>query len=330
VRDLPATFRSLLAVCLAIVSVGIGQAQIPAATLTQANTWLQAGEADKAIALLSPLPTSGAGADQVQNLLCRVRFMLEQWDQAVAECQQAVKLNGQVSDYHMWLGRVLGQQASHASLFSAYGDAKHSLSEMQTAVKLNPLNGPALSDLGDYYAQAPGIAGGGTDKAQQVASQLDKVDPARAAQLRGDIAVAKKDYTTAEQQYRQAVAVSPQPAHEWTVLASFYKDRQRWSDLDTAIQNCVSTAAKNKDTGIALYDGAGVLISANRTPTLAAQMLENYLAGPSKSEEGPAFIAHIRLSRLKQQLGDAAGASNELAIAAQMAHEFNPAQDSKH
>ena len=55
-------------------------------------------------------------------------------------------------------------------------------------------------------------------------------------------------------------------------------------------------------------------------------MLENYLSGASKSEEAPAFIAHIRLSRLKQQLGDGAGAKSEMAIAAQMAREFNPAQ----
>ncbi len=135
--------------------------------------------------------------------------MLQQWSQAAAECQQAVNLDGQNSDDHMWLGRVLGQQASHASFLSAYGIAKHSLSEMQTAVKLNPQNGPALSDLGDYYAQAPGIAGGGTDKAQAIALQLDKVDSARAQQLRGDIAMAKKDYTTAENEYRQAVGCQP-------------------------------------------------------------------------------------------------------------------------
>ena len=108
----------------------------------------------------------------------------------------------------MWLGRVLGQVASHASILSAYGDAKKSLAAMQAAVQLNPQNGPALSDLGDYYAQAPGIAGGGTDKAQQVASQLDKVDAGRAAQLRGDIAMQQKNYTEAEQDYKQSASVS--------------------------------------------------------------------------------------------------------------------------
>jgi len=312
--------------CLVVAVASQVYAQIPPATLVQANTDLQAGRADKALALLAPLPPTGTGAAEAQNLLCRVRFTLQQWSQAAAECQQAVNLDGQNSDYFMWLGRVLGQQASHANFISAYGLAKRSLSAMQTAVKLNPQNGPALSDLGDYYAQAPGIAGGGTNKAQEIALQLDKVDSARAQQLRGDIAMAKKDYTTAENDYRQAIVVSPAPADLWSVLANFYRGRQRWSDLDAAIQNCVAAAAKNPNSGVALYDGAGVLIASNRNPSLAAQMLENYLSSSSTSEEAPAFIAHIRLSRLKQQLGDAAGAKAELAIAAQMAQEFNPAQ----
>lgn len=321
---------ALLSACLAIAVAAIASAQIPAATLTQANTYLQNGQADQALALLTPLPATGAGADEAQNLLCRVRFELQQWSQAVAECQQAVNLNNKNSDYFMWLGRALGQQASHASFLSAYGDAKKSLAAMQTAVQLNPQNGPALSDLGDYYAQAPGIAGGGTSKAQQIASQLDKVDAGRAAQLRGDIAMAAKDYTTAENQYKLAATTSPHPADKWTVLASFYKSQQRWNDLDAAINSCVSAAARDNQSGVGLYDGAGILIETNRNPALAAKMLEDYLAGSSKSEEAPAFIAYARLGQLKQKLGDAAGAQQAFAAAAAMAREYNPAQDSKH
>jgi tetratricopeptide (TPR) repeat protein len=321
-----ATAFAFALACLAWAGAECGYAQISPATLAQANTYLQAGDADQAIALLSALPAQGNGAATAQNLLCRVRITLLQWSQAATECQQAVTLDEQNSDDHMWLARVLGQQASQASFISALGIAKHSLSEMQAAAKLNPQNGPALSDLGDYYAQAPGIAGGGTDKAQAIASQLDKVDPARAAQLRGDIAMAKKDYATAESAYRQAANVAKEPADYWTVLANFYRGRQQWSNLDSAIQSCIAATAKDKNSSFALYDGAGVLISAKRNPALAAQMLENYLASSSLSEQAPAFIAHIRLSRLKQQLGDAAGAKAELAIAAQMAKEFNPAK----
>jgi tetratricopeptide (TPR) repeat protein len=317
----PATALALA--CLAWAGANCGYAQISAAALAKANTYLQAGDADQAIALLAPLPTNGAGAAEAENLLCRVKITLLLWSQAATECQQAVTLDPQNSDDEMWLARVLGQQASQASFLSALGIAKRSLAAMQAAAKLDPQNGPALSDLGDYYAQAPGIAGGGTDKAQAVASQLDKIDLARAAQLRGDIAMAKKDYTTAESAYRQAATVAKEPADYWTVLANFYRSRQQWSDLDSAIQSCIAAVAKDKNSSYALYDGAGVLITAKRNPTLAAQMLENYLSSGALSEQAPAFIAHIRLSRLKQQLGDAAGAKAELAIAAQMAKEFD-------
>ena len=200
--------------------------------------------------MLTPLPTSGAGADVAQNLLCRVRFTLEQWTQAAAECQQAVNLNQQNSDYYMWLGRVLGQEASHASLFSAYGDAKKSFAAMQTAVKLNPQNGPALSDLGDYYAQAPGIAGGGTDKAQASHRNSTRwIQPGR----RNCAAISRSQKRTTPRpnnEYKQAAECKPAPAHQWTVLASFYRSRQRWTELDNAIQNCVAAAAKAKDTGV--------------------------------------------------------------------------------
>ncbi|HVN94626.1 MAG TPA: hypothetical protein VMT38_13080 [Terracidiphilus sp.] len=317
---------ALAAACLASGPANRISAQISATTLAQANADLQTGQADAALALLTSPPTTGAGAAEAQNLLCRVRFTLAQLPEAAAECQQAVNLDQQNSDYHMWLARVLGRQASSASFLSAFGIAKHSLSEMQTAVKLNPQNGPALSDLGDYYAQAPGIAGGGTDKAQAIASQLDKVDSARAQQLRGDIAIAAKDYTTAENAYRNAVAVASEPADYWSVLADFYRKRQRWTDLDAAIQNCIAAVAKDKNASFALYDGAGVLIAAKRNPALAAQMLQNYLSSSALNEQAPAFVAHILLSRLKQQLGDAAGAQAELAAAAQLAKEFKPSQ----
>jgi tetratricopeptide (TPR) repeat protein len=328
VRRLLATV-SLLVMCLAMGVATPARAEISAATLSQANAALQDGEADQALGLLTPLPSSGPGAAEAQNLLCRVRFTLAQWDAAVKACEQAVHLDGQNSNHHMWLGRALGEKAGRASFFSAYGLGKRVRSEFEEAVRLDPHNGLALSDLGDFYNEAPGVVGGGSDKAENIANQLDKVDPARAHELRGRIASSRGDYDTAEREYRQAISVSAHPASQWTVLASFFRRRQRWSDLETAIHNCVSAAAHDKHPGVALYDGAGVLIESNRDPALAAKMLEDYLAGSSKTEEGPAFIAHIRLGRLKQQLGDAAGAQSEFAAASAMAHEYNPAQDSK-
>lgn len=320
----------LLAAWLAIAAGVLVRAQLPTDTLKEANHALQAGEADKALALLAPLPTGGPGAAEAQNLICRVRFMLQQWDAAASACENAVRLDPNSSINHLWLGRALGEKASRASFLTAYSLGKRVHAEFEQAVRLDPRNAAALSDLGEFYRDAPGIVGGGMDKAEAMANQLENVNPARAYDLRGTIAAARKDYATAEQDFKQAIAVSPHPAEQWSILAGFYRDRRRWSDMDAAIRGCAAAAERDKHPGVGLYDGAGMLIETHRNPGLAATMLQNYLDSSSKTEEGPAFIAHIRLGRLKQQWGDSAGAAREFAAAAAMAREFNPAQDARH
>jgi tetratricopeptide (TPR) repeat protein len=301
-------------------------AQISTVTLKQANEALETGEADQALSLLTPLPTQGQGAAEAQNLLCRVHFMLQQWDAAEKACELSVRLDANSSIDHMWLARALGEKASRASFLTAFSLAKRVRSEFEQAVQLDPHNADALTNLGEFYKDAPGVVGGGMDKADAIAAQLDKVDPARAFVLRGNIDVARKDYTSAERDYKQAIAVSPHPAEQWTILANFYRSQKRWSEMDATIQSCMSAAERDKHSGVGLYDGAGILIETRRNPALAAKMLEDYLAGSSKSEEAPAFIAHARLGQLKQQLGDPAGAQKEFAAATAMAREYNPAQ----
>jgi tetratricopeptide (TPR) repeat protein len=147
--------------------------------------------------------------------------------------------------------------------------------------------------------------------------------------LRARIAEARKDFATAEREFKQAIATAAHPADYWATLASFYQRRQRWQDLDGAIHNCVTAAARDKQAGAALFDGAGVLSESNRNPALAASMLDGYLASTSKTEEAPAFEAHVRLARLKKQMGDVAGAQSERSAALQLAHDYKPAIDLK-
>jgi len=305
-------------------------AQNTRVTLSEINAALQAGEADKAIGLIASLPQEGADMAEAQNLECRVRFTLQQWDTAAGECEQAVRLDGGNSNYHMWLGRALGERADRASFMTAFSLGKRVRTEFETAVSLDPRNAAALSDLGDFYSEAPGIVGGGLDKAENIAGQLDRISPARAHQLRASIAIARKDDATAERELRLAIQTSPHPALQWTVLGSFYEHRQRWSDMEDAIHNAASAAARDRGAGVALYDGAGVLIRAKRDQQFAAKMLEDYLAGSSKSEEAPAFVAHYRLARLLAQLGDSDGAQRERAAGYALASEYRPPQDGKH
>ncbi|MGA3370978.1 MAG: hypothetical protein ABSC48_04375 [Terracidiphilus sp.] len=297
--------------------------------LAQANVALQAGEADKALALLNPLAVPD-GKAEAYNLRCRVEYTLEQWDRAAADCEQAVKLDGQNSDNHLWLARAMGEKASRASFLSAYSLAKRVRAEFEEAVRLNPRNAEALADLGEFYYSAPGAVGGGIDKAEGVAAKLDKIDPVRAHELRGHIAEQRKDYGAAERELKLAIAGSAHPAFQWMTLAGFYRSRERWTEMESAVHSGESAAERDKHAAVAFYNGAAVLIRTNRDPARAAKMLEGYLASAAKTEEAPAFVAHTRLAKLKQQLGDPAGASRERAAALALAHEYKPALDLKY
>ncbi|HEY1903234.1 MAG TPA: hypothetical protein VGG56_12420 [Terracidiphilus sp.] len=296
-------------------------------SLAEANAALQSGEADKALALLASLPQSGPDLALAHNLACRVRFTLEQWDAAANECELAERLDDGNSDYHLWLGRALGEKASRASFLTAYTLAKRTRAEFEEAVRLNPRNAEALSDLGDFYRQAPGVVGGGIDKAQQIVTALDKVDASRAQELRGRMAEQQKDFTAAENDYRKMVATGTHPALGWSALAGFYARRQRFNEMESAVQNILATAPHDRHASVTLYDGAGLLTESNRDPALAATLLEDYLASSSKTEEAPAFIAHIRLARLKQELGDPEAAGRERIAALALAREYVPAQN---
>ncbi len=304
------------------VSVGAAAATNP---LAEARAALQSGEADKALSLLNSLPSSAA----VHDLHCRVLFSTEHWDAAESECEQAVRMDEGNSDYHLWHGRTLGERASRASFMSAFSLAKRTVAELEAAVRLDPRNAEALSDLGEFYSSAPSVVGGGEGKAQGVARQLDQVDEARAHELRGRIAESDKDYGTAEREYKQAVAVSKHPAFQWMTLGSFYRRRSRGAEIEPAVESGMRAAQKDTTAGVALFNGSSVLMESHRNAPLAVKMLEEYLNGFTKTEEAPAFAAHTRLARLLTELGDRSGAQEQRAAALALAHDYKPALDLK-
>ena len=315
--------KKVLAITILAAFATAGSADVSNSGLALANTALQSGEADRALEVLSSLPSSA----EAHNLRCRVYFMLERWDEAANDCEQAVNLDGQSAINHMWLGRALGEKADHASFIAAYSLAKRSRAEFEQAVSADPNNGEAMSDLGEFYSSAPGVVGGGIDKAQSLVPSLEKIDPARAHILLARIAESRKDYATAEREFKQATTSSEHPAFAWMSLASFYRKRERWDDMEAAVGSGYRASQRDRRAGVALYNGASVLSRGKRNLAFAAKMLEEYLADYPRTEEGPAFEGYTRLARLKAQLGDKNGAWQARAAALKLAHDYKPASE---
>ena len=284
---------------------------------------LQEGRADDALHLLRPATAPGTKDDDAQELLCRLSLQLEQWDAAVDACQQAVALQPGNSNHHLWYGRALGEKADRVSFITAFGLGKRVRAEFETAVALDPRNAAALSDLGEFYTEAPAIVGGGKDKAQSVASKLDAVDRARAEELRGRIADAEHQPADAEQHFRSAILQAQQPAAYWMVLASFFRKQNDLARMQDAI---LSGIAADKTRGTPLVDAAHLLLRAERDSPATTRLLREYLASPAKSEEEPAFRVHLLLSTLLAKQGEADAAAREEQAASTIASIYHPAK----
>jgi tetratricopeptide (TPR) repeat protein len=280
---------------------------------------LAQGEADDAIRRLTQALTGNPQDAEAHNLLCRVYFQEQRWDNAVHECEQAARLAPESGVNHLWLGRIYGEKADHASYFEGYGLSKKIRSEFETAVKLEPRNVEALADLAQFYTEAPSIVGGGTDKAAAIVARVEPLDLSRAHELRGRMASQQKNYAQAESEFKAAIASAKAPAGPWTALASSYRKQQRWDDMLHAIREAVSA---DREHGVALTYAASLLIRSDREPELAIRLLRQYLASPNKSEDAPAFQIHARLGQVLLKQGDRQGAQHEFDAAKAMARDY--------
>lgn len=233
-------------------------------------------------------------------------------DDALTAMKAAVTLDPKNGIYHRGLGEVYGTEAQDASIFSALGLAKSSLTEFQAAVQFAPGDLDAHADLAAYYTQAPGIAGGDADKARAEEAAMGKLDPVRGMQQEAADDQYEKDYDKAEALLKQAAAKDTKP-DSYAQLGAFYLDRKRFAD---AMDAFTAAVAKGLVDPAPLYwigyaSGSGQL---RYDEGIAG--LKGYLGTLDHPDASPSFAwAHLRLAELYILTGKGDLAHGEFAAA---------------
>jgi tetratricopeptide (TPR) repeat protein len=311
----------LIGARLAVLFLLLSGARLLLADNARANTLLQQGRVEEASAVLKESLAAEPGDALAHQLLCRVYYAQEQADPAIQECELAAFSDASMSDNQMWLGRAYGLKASHASLFNALSLAKKVCIAFERAVELDDENIHAMSDLGEFYVAAPGIVGGGLDKAQSLAAKMQPHYPAQSHRLLALIAEKKSNMVTAEAEFKRAVAAGRSP-DAYIDLGHFYRRKHQTDKVLQTLQAAID-ADHRKDA--ALVDAASILTEAHLSPQLAETLLRTYLSSPAKSDEAPAFKVHLQLGKLLAQRGDSTGAHREYAAAVALAPNYAPA-----
>ncbi len=306
--------------CVFVLLMLVGT--LSASVVDSAKLMLSEGRIDEAITELNGRLSSAPTDAESANLLCRAYFELEDWDRAESSCRRAAALDLSNSRFHLWLGRVYGEKADRASMLVATGLAPKVRGEFERAVQLNPKDVDARLDLAEYYLEAPGIVGGGEQKARAQAQSIGAMDPAREHWVYARIAEKKKDTTTAEREYHQFIDLSKGDAEAWLNLALFLLRQKRIDEMEQAIVK-LSQAPMPKFNVLA--DASAILYRAGRNFTLATELLRRYFAaGPV--EAAPAFKARYLLGMLLEKQGDKTGAAREYRASLSLARNFGPAQ----
>src|SRR5260370_29915220 len=92
----------------------------------------EASDYPKAARLLQLAAEQHPRDAEIHLLLAKTYYETQQHDAAIASAEKAVALDPQSSLYHEWLGKVYGEKASHASMFTPLPPANKTPTDLQT------------------------------------------------------------------------------------------------------------------------------------------------------------------------------------------------------
>jgi Flp pilus assembly protein TadD len=259
---------------------------------TRANSLYQRTEYQQSLAILEAAPLKDAATLQLtgQDL-----FMLGEYKKASEAFEKAAALDPNNAKLIHWLGRAYGRRAETSNPFLAPGLASKTRQMFEKAVELDPADKDALGDLLDYYMDAPGFLGGGMHKAEMLAQLILKEDPAEGHYAQGLVADKKKEYATAEAQFRRAAELAPRQVGHVLVLARYLANHDHVKESDALFEQAARMAPNNPKV---MFDRAATYIHENRETDTARKLLERYVQLPLTPEDPPRVRAEAMLKKL--------------------------------
>ena len=208
----------------------------------------------------------------------------EDYPRAISLFEQAVKAAPRVARYLHWYGRALGRRAQQVIFFRAMSLAGKVRENFELAAQLEPGSREILNDLLEYYLEAPGIVGGGLDKAQTVAERLARISSAEGHRAQARILAKRKELPGAERELRRALELEPDQVGRLIDLASFLSRARRYAEADALYDKAAQMAPESPRY---LFSRGEQLAREKRYPEQARHLLERYLRSARQPDDPP-------------------------------------------
>ena len=294
-------------------------------SLEEAYRSFEASDYTKAIQVLQSAAAKDPRNGDIQLLLAKSYLELQEHDAAIHSAEKAVSLDPQSSLYHEWLGRAYGEKADHAGWFSAISLAKKTHKEFETAVGLDGRNFAARQALIEFDCSAPGMVGGGEDKAQPHIKELMELDAAEGHYAAGNCRRQKKDFVVADEEFTKALESLPKSPELIYDIGDYAVKRGQPERLIAVAEAGERVAPRDPR---AKFYRAAALVLQKEKPKEAENLLRDYArTAPKRSGFPSPAAAHAWLGRLYEGKDDPARAKEEFENALRLDPRNKMAQE---
>jgi tetratricopeptide (TPR) repeat protein len=242
-------------------------------------------------------------------------------DEAVSAFERAVALDPTSSLYHLWLGHAYSRQLSRAGFLRQPFIARRSGEAYHMAVKLDPTSIDAAEGRLEFLLGAPGIVGGGVDKARAEAARIVTLDAYRGAMAEARIAEHEKEWPKAERLYRSLMADYPDRTAAVDALLTILQNAKRFDEAFTIVGERL---AQLPDESSSLYNLGRLSAMSGQHLARGESAMLRFLA-MTGADPVRQSNAHYRLGMIKEKMGDAPAAAAEYRAALDLYPRHEPA-----
>jgi tetratricopeptide (TPR) repeat protein len=285
----------------------------------------EASDYPKAILALQAAAEKNPQNGDVQLLLAKSYLELQEHDPAIKSAERAVAIDAKNSTYHEWLGRAYGEKADHASWFTAISFAKKTRKEFETAVQLDERNFSARQALIEFDCSAPGMVGGGEEKALPQIKQLAAMDAAEGHFAAGNCRRQKKDLAAADEEFAKALESNPKSA-ELIFDIGDHAVKHSQPERLLAVADAGERVAPS-DPRVEFYRGVALVLKKENLAEAERLLSEYAKNAPTRSSYPRPAIAHVWLGRLFEEQNKMQDATQELERAVKMDPKNKMAQE---
>ncbi len=308
----------LLGCCLAFVVLPAAATTVP-----DVRAMVEA-KAPGALAAAEALTSATPKDADAWVLLVRARLQARQAEKAIAAGEKATALGPRNAQAFYWLGNAYGNRIGEVGMLSKMSIAPKLRDAFEQAVKLDPALIDGRSALIEFYLQAPGMMGGGIDKARAQATAIAKYDRSRGFMAKARIAMHEQKPAEALKAYEQGYALDPGNIQLRLALIRGYQETKRWKDA-YAMARKWTVDAPNK--AAPYYQIGRIAAESGQYLPEGEAALRTFLKTPREAGDPELKHARYRLGQVLAKAGRKDEARAELQAALKMDPKFKEAKD---